>query len=332
MSLDRSQRLALPLLIIGAMLVSASGIYAKLSEVGPTTTGFYRMFLSMPVYAVVLLLQDRWRPGTPAGIGPSKGIAPTVSKRAWGALWLSGLFLALDLIAWHWSMHYISAAMSTLLACTAPVWVALMGFLFMHERFSNRFLLGLVIAMAGVTLLVLGGSQALHINDGIGVVCGLLAALCYSFYIRGVKIARETLRVSQLMFWNAVISSVILLPVAVFTESDLAPHTLAGWATVFGLAMTSQVIGQGLIGWSLAHLSASFSALTLLLTPIGTALLGWFILGETLTALQIGGGTAVLIGISLAKPRSRPVPEVEPNTETGKASTDAAKPPKGVAA
>ena len=325
MSLDRLQRLALPLLIVGAMLVSASGIYAKLSEVGPTTTGFYRMFLSMPVYAVILLLQDRWRPATP------KNIAPTVSKRAWGALWLSGLFLALDLIAWRWSMHYISAAISTLLACTAPVWVALMGFLFMHERFSNRFLLGLAIAMAGVTLLVLGGSQALHISDGIGVVCGLLAALCYSFYIRGVKIARESLRVSQLMFWNAVISSVILLPVALFTESHLVPHSFAGWATVFGLAMTSQVIGQGLIGWSLAHLSASFSALTLLLTPIGTALLGWIILGETLTALQIGGGTAVLIGISLAKPRSRPVPEAELETEVGKVPTDA-KPPKGVAA
>jgi drug/metabolite transporter (DMT)-like permease len=321
MSFDRSQRLALPLLIIGAMLVSASGIYAKLSEVGPTTTGFYRMFLSLPVYAVVLLIQDQqW-------LGPSKSIAPGISKRAWGALWLSGFFLALDLIAWHWAMHYISAAIATLLACTAPVWVALMGFLFMHERFSIRFLLGLAVAMAGVALLVLGGSQVLHIADGIGVVCALLAALCYSFYIYGVKIARETLRVSQLMFWNAVIASAVLLPVAICTEGKLMPGSLAGWATVLGLAITSQAIGQGLIGWSLAHLSASFSSLTLLLTPVGTAFLGRIILGETLTALQIGGGTAVLIGIALAKPRNRPVSV----TETQKA-TDAAKSPKGVAA
>lgn len=317
-SSDRSQRLALPLLVLGAILISASGIYVKLSDVGPTTTGFYRMFLSMPVYAVVLLVAAQRRTGR------AEAALPAISPRAWQALWISGFFLALDLIAWHWSMHYISVAAATLLGCTAPVWVALMGFLFFGERFSLRFLSGLALAMIGVAFLVLGGENHFSFTDGIGVICGLLAAMCYALYLRGVKAARDTLRVPQMMFWNAVIASAILLPIGAITETGLLPHSLKGWGAVIGVALTSQVIGQGLIGWSMAHLSAAFSSLTLLLTPVASAILAWLTLGETLTALQIGGGVGVLLGITLAKPLNRPA-----EAET---APDAAKPPKRVAA
>ncbi|HEX9448133.1 MAG TPA: DMT family transporter [Dongiaceae bacterium] len=325
MSLDRSQRLALPLLIIGATLISASGIYVKLSEVGPTTTGFYRMFLSMPVYAVVLLIEGR-RQKKRGSMAVSSG--PAISRRAWLALWVSGFFLATDLIAWHWAMKYISVAAATLLGCTAPIWVALMGFLFLGERFSGKFLVGLAVAMLGVALLVLGGDHALNLRDGLGVVLGFLAAISYALYLRGVKAARDSLRVSQMMFWNAVIASVVLLPIAGITEGGLLPHSVKGWTAVIGLALTSQVIGQGLIGWSMAHLSAAFSSLTLLLTPVASAILAWFALGETLTALQIGGGVAVLVGIAMAKAPGR---GAAPMSDPGKTGLDAAEPPKRVA-
>jgi len=295
MPADRHQRLALPLLILGAVLISASGIYVKLSETGPTATGFYRMFLSMPVYWIVLLIEARRR----------KAPQRPISRRAWGALWVGGFFLATDLIAWHWAMKYISVGAATLLACTAPIWVALTGYLFLGERFSLKFLAGLAVAIGGIALLILGGSRGLTVDDGLGVVLGILAAISYAFYLRGVKAARDTLRVSQMMFWNAVIASLVLAPVAYATEAQIVPHSLAGWGAVIGLAMTSQVIGQGLIGWAMAHLSAAFSAITLLLTPVASAILAWLTLGETLTALQIGGGAAVLAGIFLAKPAVR---------------------------
>lgn len=316
-----SQRLALPFLILGAVLISASGIYVKLSEVGPTTTGFYRMALSLPIYAVVLLIRQG---------GQGEVTKSPISRQAWHALLISGFFLALDLITWHWAMHYVSVAVASLLAYTAPVWVALMGFLFFGERFSNRFLIGLTISMASVALLVLGGNRALNFTDGLGVICGLLAALSYAFYLRGVKVARDSLSVPQVMFWTAIIASAVLLPIAGMTEPELLPHSWKGWAAVTGLALTSQVLGQGLISWSMAHLSAAFSAVTMLLTPVATAILAWIILGETLTALQIGGGVGVLIGISLAKAASRGTAAPQANLE--KAANSDTKSPKHVAA
>jgi hypothetical protein len=41
---------ALPILIFAAGLISFSGIFVKLSEVGPTATGFYRMALAIPFF------------------------------------------------------------------------------------------------------------------------------------------------------------------------------------------------------------------------------------------------------------------------------------------
>src|SRR3569623_2019307 len=42
-----AHRLALPMLIFAAGLISFSGIFVKLSEVGPTAAGYYRMALAL---------------------------------------------------------------------------------------------------------------------------------------------------------------------------------------------------------------------------------------------------------------------------------------------
>jgi drug/metabolite transporter (DMT)-like permease len=64
-----------------------------------------------------------------------------------------------------------------------------------------------------------------------------------------------------------------------------------------GLALVSQVAGQGLIAWGMAHLPASFSSVSLLLQPVAAAVFAWAILGEAFGALQALGGAVVLAGI-----------------------------------
>jgi drug/metabolite transporter (DMT)-like permease len=52
--------------------------------------------------------------------------------------------------------------------------------------------------------------------------------------------------------------------------------------------------------WALRYLPATLASVALLAQPVGTALLGWWILGEPLSAPQTAGGAAVLAGIALA--------------------------------
>jgi drug/metabolite transporter (DMT)-like permease len=98
---------------------------------------------------------------------------------------------------------------------------------------------------------------------------------------------------------------VALLPVTLLSGERLLALSLSGWAVLIGLALISQVGGQGMITFALAHLPAPFSSVSLLLQPPVAALLAWLILQEPLSLGQGIGGLIILTGIILARLGSR---------------------------
>ena len=81
----------------------------------------------------------------------------------------------------------------------------------------------------------------------------------------------------------------------------LLPQSALGWLKLAGLAWISHCAGQGLIAYSLAHLPAAFSSVSLLFQPVMAALFAWILLSEPLVPLQMAGGAVVLVGIHLAR-------------------------------
>ena len=61
------------------------------------------------------------------------------------------------------------------------------------------------------------------------------------------------------------------------------------------------VVGQGGVAWSLGRLPAALTAVTVLIQPVVAAMLGWLMFAETMTAPQLLGGAAVLVGVVLAQ-------------------------------
>ena len=51
----------------------------------------------------------------------------------------------------------------------------------------------------------------------------------------------------------------------------------------------------------MAHLTATFSSVGLLLQPVMATLFAWILLGEIVGPLQFAGGVLVLAGIALAR-------------------------------
>ena len=72
-----------------------------------------------------------------------------------------------------------------------------------------------------------------------------------------------------------------------------------------GAALISQIGGVLAIIWALRYLPTTVASVMLLAQPVGTALLGWLLLGEALGPLQALGGAAVLAGIVLASRTTR---------------------------
>ena len=283
--LDPRRGVAVAALLVGAAAIASSALFVKVSETGPIATAFWRVALALPVL---------W---TWSVIGSRGGhVASFMAERR--LIIAAGLFFAGDLAVWHWSIVLTSVANATLLANLAPIFVTLAVWLLYGRRPTVMFLAGLAAALAGVTVL-LGGDFRAGGGAVLGDVRGVVTAMFYGAYQLTVTRARSRAATSVIMAWSGLITAVALLPVALASGEQILPHTSVGWVKLAGLALISQVAGQSLIAYAMAHLPATFSSVGLLAQPVIAAALAWGLLSETLGWVEIAGAIVVLVGIRI---------------------------------
>lgn len=278
-------RPALPALLVGATCIALSPIFVRIAEVGPTASAFWRVALAAPLLWPLALAAPRAQAARPSA----------------ALLIAAGFAFAGDLAFWHWSIRFTSVANSTLLANLASLFVTLAMWLFWRQRPSPLFLLGLAAALAGVAMLV-HASLAFSSTALLGDALGGVTAVFYAGYLLAVKDLRDRgARTVELMAITTTVTALFLLPVALVSGEALLPQSAQGWLTLLGLAWISHCAGQGLIAYSLAHLPAAFSSVSLLFQPVMAAAFGWLLLSEPVVPLQMLGGLVVLAGIYLAR-------------------------------
>ncbi|POH30056.1 DMT family transporter [Sinorhizobium americanum] len=288
-SASPQQSLAMAALLMGGVAIAGSPIFVRLSEVGPMATAFWRVALALiPLLAWSWLAKDTGADRRPERLSD------------YALLVLPGVFLAIDLGAWHLSLTMTSVANATLLANLAPVFVTLASWALFRSPVSRIFLAGLVTAVAGVVVLK-GGPGALGGGDLIGDGIAIVAAMFYAGYILAIGQLRSRFGTNRIMIWSTASAAVCTLPMAVFAEPALLPPTGFGWAILFGLAFVSHAGGQVAITYALAFLAPAFSSLTLLVQPVVAAVLAWVLLSEPVGVMQATGGAIVLIGILIAR-------------------------------
>lgn len=282
-------RAAFLCLLAGGCAIGFAPILVRLSDVGPVASAFWRTALAAPVLWVM------WKASPPA---ESQGGAK------WGALALAGIFFALDLGVWHWSILWTSVANSTLLANLAPIFVTLAGWLIWKRKVTPLFLAGMVVAIAGMFVLV-GPNFSVGGTRLVGDALAALTATFYAGYFLSIKIARDSgASTARVMAWSTTITAIALLPVALLSPQPMFPSSAHGWLVLVALALVTQILGQGLIAYAFAHLPASLSSVSLLIQPVVATLAAWAIFGEPVGAVQVVGGAIVLAGIWVSKKAS----------------------------
>ena len=276
------ERKALAALVAGAVGIAFAPIFVRLTDVGYTAAAFWRVALALPVLALL------WAPRRRA----MRGEAPP--RRHW--MLLCGAFFAADLAVWHQSIAHTSVANATLLANLSPVFVTAASIWLFGERINARFVGGLALALAGCALLV-ARSFTISAQTVVGDLLGVLAAVFYSGYLLGVSRVRQRASTEEVMWWSTLATALVLLPAMLLAGDVVWPSSAAGWGVLLGLALVTQVLGQGLIAWGMAHLPAAFSSVSLLVQPVAAAILAWVLLGESFGAVQALGGAVVLAGI-----------------------------------
>ena len=222
------------------------------------------------------------------------------------------------------AVAHLSVGIALLLEYTAPILVVGWLWLTTRKRPTTLTLGGVVLAVAGIMLVLgifgPGGLAGAHINL-VGVGWGLAAAVCAAcYFLMSDKVGRPgpdaetglhpiTLATAGLVVGAATVALVGIagvMPLAV-TANDTV---VAGWTTswlvpVVALALipTALAYTLGIVG--IARLRPRFASLVGLSEVMFAVLAAWVLLGEAVTAIQALGGAVVLVGLALARQGDR---------------------------
>ena len=276
------------ILIIGAIAIAFSPIFVRFSDVDPIMTAFYRIFISLPFFLFF------------SSFNIIEKVKFPEFNNSYVIFLVSGIFFALDLICWHWSIKLTTVSKATFLSNLAPIVVIIFSLIFLKERFSKFFYLAALVSMVGM-LMLLGESFKFNKSQFIGDLLGVLTAVWYGSYIVTISQLRKKYNSTSIMFLSGIVTAIILLIVSILFEQSLIPQSLFTITIIFLLGFICQFMGQSFITYSLAYLSASLSSLCLLIQPIAATVLAYFFFQEKLTTIQFFGSALILIGIYIAR-------------------------------
>lgn len=187
----------------------------------------------------------------------------------------------------------------------APFFTALICALFLGEKgvLHLRFFIGFLLAMAGVSLLSLGGSQV-HFNLW-GDILALLAAVVWAVYCTLMRRVGEwgypALAVTKRVFFYGLVGMLPALPLFGFRWD--VEH-LESWTVLFHLLF----LGLGasafcFVSWNYAlrALGAVRTSVYIYLVPVVAVATAACILRERLTPLALLGGGMTLLGVILSQ-------------------------------
>ncbi len=277
-------------LLLLAALWGASFLFMRLGapDFGPVPLVFVRLALAGAVLLPLLAwagqgaaLREHWRPIAVVGLLNS----------AFPFLLFSAAALALG------------AALMSVFNATAPIWGALVAWLWLGERPGRWRALGLVIGIAGVVGLAWGKADFRTGGQGISPALGILFCIAATLlYGIAANYARKKLAGVAPMAQatgSQLSGAVVLALPAAWAWPVAAPGPVA-WGAALGLALACSALAYVLYFRLIAHAGAANAMSVTFLIPAFAMLWGWVFLGEVPTPAMLAGCAVILLGTALA--------------------------------
>jgi len=290
------------LCLLAAAAYSSTAIFAKVAYaagVDVATLLALRYLIAAPLFWLLV-----------AG-APAAGLAAGGPVRLPGRLVARGLVLGLvGTSAQVWlfasALARIDAALASLLLYSYPAMVALGAVLIGRERANRRRVAALVVATAGVALVLAGGGDAAR--DGLGIAFGLGAALTYTItLLMGHALLRQIppLHLAALSCTGAAVTFAGAGLLGGLLHPGFGP---GGWAAVAGIALLATVVAPAASLAGVARIGPTVaSILTTTEVPL-TVVCAVLLLGERLRPSQFAGGLLVLAAVLLLQLRRAALP------------------------
>jgi drug/metabolite transporter (DMT)-like permease len=297
--------------LLAVLAASTASLFVRYAQASAPSLAIaaWRMVIATAVLIPVALLRHR------------SDLAHT-RRRDLILISMAGALLALHFAAWITSLAHTSVASSVVLVSIAPLFVAILSPLLLHESIERPVAIGIGLAFVGV--LVIAANDACSSSSGAmacpawnelldgEVIKGDLLALGGAAAVAGYMLIGRSVRarmslVPYITLTYAAAALVLLALTAIARQPLLGfPSQTFGWILL--LALIPQLIGHSTYNWALKYLPAAFVSISLLGEPVGSTILAMVLLGEIPSGLKLAGAALILVGIVLAMRRpARPV-------------------------
>jgi len=280
---DAAPALGFVALILANIALAFGPWFVRLADVGPVAAGFWRITLAIPFLAALSLA---------AGARP---------VRMPGGLWLliavGGVAFAADLASWHLGIVRTTMANATLFGNSAILIYPLYGFLVARAWPSRGQGIALLLAAVGAGLLM-GRSYQVDPRNLAGDLLCIVAGILYTVYFIMMAKVRETMRPLPALALASCATALPLLVFAVLLGERVWP---GHWSALLGLAIVSQVFGQGCMIYALGRMSPLIVGIALLIQPIVAGAVGWMAYGERLQGADRIGVALVAVALVLVR-------------------------------
>lgn len=221
------------------------------------------------------------------------------SKREYRALAFGSAIIALHFIMQAIALNYTSATNTGWIIAVTPLALTVLSFLILRERIGTKEVLGIVVATAGILLLISRGEfTSLGRLSSVGDWLILASAHTWALFTiatRDVSRSRNPMTVTLMVFMPVTL--LCLLYVILFkdirTIMTLPPEPLIALLFLGVLGTLTQWFWQ--IG--IANIGAARAGIFLYLEPVATTSLAVPLLRESVGILTIVGGLLVLAGV-----------------------------------
>ena len=289
MNLIQNHRLRL---YFGAVLISFSPIFVSLVRINPTASAFYRVFIGGIVLTLYLLISKK---------------RFDFNKSVWLFLLMASIFFAADLWFWHRSVIYVGPGLGTLLA-NMQVFIMMMAGIFLYKQMPTRVqLFSVPFAVIGLSMIVGLDWNELKPNYQMGIIFGLLTAICYSSYLISMRQAQQSetnvIPISEVAVMSLMVSMILALT-AFFENESLVVEDSYDYLVLLMYGVGSHAIGGIMIASALVRVSTTEVGIALLLQPTLSFIWEILFFNRSFSMIESVGVIIVLYSIFLSSNRS----------------------------
>jgi drug/metabolite transporter (DMT)-like permease len=249
-----------------------------------------------------------------------------LGRPQWGAAAVIGLALLLGgngLVSL--AEQRIASGVAAVVVATVPIWAALLGAAWGHERVSRRHGIGLALGFAGVAALVAGSGGGRV--DAVGVLTVLGAALSWaagSVWSRTAPTVRRPLVMTGMeMLCGGIGCLVVGAAVGETGQLHLAAVPARAWVATAYLVVFGSMLAYTAYVWLLHNARLSLVTTYAYVNPLVAVLLGALVLHERFTVRAAVATVTIVVGVALmvsrpgaaAGPEQVALPAAEPDTD-----------------